>query len=139
MMTILVKDRCKPPSSIHVDVAAGEDPPEESAPAGESITTQDKPMQQNDMPTVIKRKRPQYLDRHQQWELVLAAQELSKLGDPDSSPTGLDEEDQRETRIGGMDIWQDVDCLTLLKEGVLTNTVNLDEKKRIRRRATNYC
>jgi len=41
-----------------LDVAAGEDPPEESAPAGESITTQDKPVQQNDMPTVIKRKRP---------------------------------------------------------------------------------
>ncbi|CAK9856566.1 unnamed protein product [Sphagnum jensenii] len=122
-----------------LDVAAGEDPPKQSAPARESITTQDKPVQQNDMPTVIKRKRPQYLDRHQQLELALAAQELFELGDPDSSLTGSDEEDQRETRMGCMDIWHDVDCLMLLKEGVLTNTANLDEKRKIRRRATNYC
>jgi hypothetical protein len=38
-----------------------------------------------------------------------------------------------------MDIWEDADCLTLLKGGVLADTVNLDESKRIRRRVSNYC
>jgi hypothetical protein len=72
-------------------------------------------------------------------ELAVATQKLSELGDLDSSLTGSDEEDQSETRMGCVDIWQDVDCLRLLKEGVLTDTANLDEKRRIRRRATNYC
>ncbi|CAM6061978.1 unnamed protein product [Sphagnum tenellum] len=79
-----------------LDVATGEDPPEESAPAGESIATQDEPVQQKDMPTAIKRKRPQYSDKQQQLELVFATQELSKLRDPDLSPTGSDNEDECE-------------------------------------------
>jgi hypothetical protein len=37
-----------------------------------------------------------------------------------------------------MDIWQDMDCLTLLKEGVLADTGNLEENRRIRRRVSNY-
>ncbi len=32
-----------------------------------------------------------------------------------------------------------MDCLTLLKEGVLADTGNLEENKRIRRRVSNYC
>ncbi len=42
---------------------------------------------------VLKRRRPQYYDRKQQLELVLAAQELSEFGDPDLSPIELDEEE----------------------------------------------
>ncbi len=87
----------------------------------------------------IKRKRRQYLDKQQQLELVLAAQELFGLGDPDLSPTGSDDEDECEVRVGCMDIWQDMDCLTLLKEGVLADTGNLEENRRIRRRVSNYC
>jgi hypothetical protein len=71
--------------------------------------------------------------------LVLAAQELFGLGDPDLSPTGSDDEDECEVRVGCMDIWQDMDCLTLLKEGVLADTGNLEENRRIRRRVSNYC
>ncbi|CAK9856563.1 unnamed protein product, partial [Sphagnum jensenii] len=117
-----------------LDVAAKEDPPEESTPIGESIATQDEPVQQKDMLTAIKRKRPQYLDKQQQLELVLAVQELSELGDPDLSPTCSDNENECEVRIGCLDIWQDVDYLTLLKGGVLTDTVNLEENRRIRKK-----
>ncbi len=95
-------------------------------------------MQQKGMPTTIKRKRPQYLDKQQQLELVIAAQELFELGDPDLSPTGSDDENECEGRMGCLDIWQDVDCLTLLKGGVLTDTMSLEENKRIRKRAINY-
>ncbi len=87
----------------------------------------------------IKRKRPQYLDKQQQLELVLTAQELFELGDPDLSPTGSDDEGECEERVGCMDIWQDVDCLTLLREGVLADTGDLDENRRIRKRVSNYC
>jgi hypothetical protein len=72
-------------------------------------------------------------------ELVLAAHELSEFGDPDLSPTGSDEEDECEVRAGCMDIWQDMDCLTLLKEGVLADAGNLEENRRIRRKVSNYC
>jgi hypothetical protein len=120
-----------------LDVATKQEPPEESAPAEGSIATQD--VQQKELSMAIKRKRPQYLDKQQQLELVLAAQELFELGDPDLSPTGSDDEDECEVRVGCMDIWQDMDCLTLLKEGVLADTGNLEENRRIRRRVSNYC
>ncbi|CAM6065311.1 unnamed protein product [Sphagnum tenellum] len=76
-----------------IDTTAGEDSTEQSTPAGESITRQDEPMQQTGMRTRTGRKRTQYLDRHQQLELALAAQELSEKGNPGSSLTGSDEED----------------------------------------------
>jgi hypothetical protein len=88
---------------------------------------------------VTKRKRSQYLDKQQQLELVLAAQEMFKLGEPDVSPTCSEDEDEYEERVGCLDIWQDMDCLTLLREGVLANTGDLGENRRIRRRVNNYC
>jgi hypothetical protein len=108
------------------------------APAEGSIATQDVHLQQKKLSVAIKRKRPQYLDKQQQLELVFAAQELFGLGDLDLSPTGSDDEDECEVRVGCMDIWQDMDCLTLLKEGVLADTGNLEENRRIRRRVSNY-
>jgi hypothetical protein len=120
-----------------LDVATEQEPPEESAPAEGSIATQD--VQQKELLVAIKRKKPQYLDKQQQLELVFAAQELFELGDPDLSPTGSDDEDECEVRVGCMDIWQDMDCLTLLKEDVLADTGNLEENRRIRRRVSNYC
>ncbi len=36
------------------------------------------------------------------------------------------------------DIWEDIKCLMLLKEGVLSDAVDFEESKRIRKRANNY-
>jgi len=63
---------------------------------------------------------------------------MSELGDPSLSPTNSDDEEDCEGKTSCMDIWKDVDCLTLLREGVLADTVNPDESKRIRRRVSNY-
>jgi hypothetical protein len=38
-----------------------------------------------------------------------------------------------------IDIWKDASCLRLLKEGILLNTVDLEESKRAKKRITNYC
>jgi transposase InsO family protein len=91
------------------------------------------------VPVAVKRKRPQYLNKQQQLELVLAAQELSELGDHGLSPIGSDDEEDCKVKTSCMDIWEDVDYLTLLKGGVLADAVNLDESKRIKRRVSNYC
>ncbi len=38
-----------------------------------------------------------------------------------------------------IDIWEDEVCLGLLKEGVVPNTVDLQESRRARKRAAHYC
>jgi hypothetical protein len=119
-------------------VATGENPSEGSTPAVEVISGRAEPVQHKEVPVAIKRKRPQYLNKQQQLELVLAAQEMSELGDPSLSPTDSEDEEDCKGKTSCMDIWEDADCLTLLKEGVLAATVNLDESKRIRRRVSNY-
>jgi hypothetical protein len=121
-----------------LDVAMGENPSEGSTPAGEVISGRAEPVQHKEVPVVVKRKRPQYLNKQQQLELVLAAQEMSELRDPSLSPTDSDDEEDCEGKTSCMDIWKDADCLTLLREGVLADTVNPDESKRIRRRVNNY-
>jgi hypothetical protein len=72
-------------------------------------------------------------------ELVLAAQELSEFGDPELSPTELDEEGDHGMKHNCADIWRDVECLMLIREGILSDAIDLDESKRIRKRASNYC
>jgi hypothetical protein len=52
--------------------------------------------------------------------------------------------ESNEGKISGVgarngDIWQDTTCLELLKEGQLPDTVDLEESKRARKRANNYC
>ncbi len=42
-------------------------------------------------------------------------------------------------KSNSIDIWEDMDCLALLKEGVLPAAVNIEEGKRIRKRASTYC
>jgi hypothetical protein len=88
---------------------------------------------------VLKRRRPQYFDKRQQLDLVLAAQELSEFGDHELSPTRPDDEEDHGVKSSYVDIWEDTECLTLLKEGVLLDAVDLEESKRIRKRANNYC
>jgi hypothetical protein len=87
---------------------------------------------------VLKRRRPRYFDKRQQLDLVLAVQELSELGDHESSPTISDDEENHGVKPSCV-IWEDIDCVTLLKEGVLLDAVDLEESKRIRKRASNYC
>jgi len=69
----------------------------------------------------------------------LAAQELSKFGDQELSPTELKDEEDHGVKSSGVDIWEDTECLMLLKEGVLLDAVDFEESKRIRKRASNYC
>ncbi len=71
-------------------------------------------------------------------ELTLVAQELSEYGDPELSPTELDEEEGYGVKHNYADIWRDAECLMLIREGGLSDAVDLDESKRIRKRASNY-
>jgi len=122
-----------------LDVGSEEECSEESVPDEEIEPTHGEPVPENEGQVMLKRRRPQYYDRRQQLELVLAAQELSKLGDPDLSPTELNEEDGSGVKHNCTDIWQDTECLRLIREGILSDAVDLDERRRIRKRASDYC
>jgi len=87
----------------------------------------------------LKREITRYYDRQQQLELVLDAQELSEFGDHELGHIEFSEEETREMDTRSIDIWKDATCLGLLKEGILPNTVDLEESKRVRKRITNYC
>ncbi|CAM6003696.1 unnamed protein product [Sphagnum balticum] len=63
--------------------------------------------------------------------LVDLAQELSEYGDPELSPTELDEEEGYGVKHNYAYIWRDAECLMLIREGVLFDVVDLDESKRI--------
>jgi hypothetical protein len=78
----------------------------------------------------LKREITRYYDRQQQLELVLAAQELSEFGDHELGRTKFSEEETREMDTRSIDIWKDATCLGLLKEGILPDTVDLEENKR---------
>ncbi len=68
----------------------------------------------------------------------MAAQELSELGDCEVNPTGSGEEDDCGVETKGTDIWKDATGLALLREGMLPDTIDLEEGKRARKRANNY-
>jgi len=68
----------------------------------------------------------------------LVAQELSELGDCEVDPTGSEKEENREVEMKGTDIWRDATYLALLKEGMLPDTIDLEEGKRAKKRANNY-
>jgi hypothetical protein len=122
-----------------LEVHEEEENSEESAPDEEMAPTRDTPVREQEGQVMLKRRRPRYYDRRQQLELVLAAQELSELGDPELSPTELDEEDGSGVKHDCVDIWQDKECLRLIREGILSDTVDIDERRRIRKRASDYC
>jgi len=87
---------------------------------------------------VLKRKRPQYYDKQQQLELVLAAQQLFESGEHDLVPTGSNEEDEWGADTRHQDIWEDVLCLDLLQNGMLPDTVDYVEARRARKKVLNY-
>ncbi len=122
-----------------LDVASEENPSEQSVPDEEAMSMSDGLVQHEEMRSVLKRRRPQYFDKQQQLELILAAQELSEFGDHELDPTGFDDEEDHGVKSSSVDIWEDTDCLALLKEGVLPAAVNIKEGKRIKKRASTYC
>jgi hypothetical protein len=70
-----------------------------------------------------------YYGKRLQLELVLADQELSELGDREVDPTRSGKEEDRGMEMKGTDIWKDATCLTLLKEGMLLDEIDLEEGK----------
>jgi len=121
-----------------LDVASAEDLFEELIPSEEAVSTGDEPVQHERARMVLKRRRPQYINKRQQLDLVLAAQELSELGDHELSPIESDDEEDHGVKSSCVDIWEDTNCLTLLKEGVLLDVVDFEKSKRIRKKASNY-
>ncbi|CAM6004345.1 unnamed protein product [Sphagnum balticum] len=107
-----------------LDVTSGEDLSEELMPGEEAVSTGDEHVQHEEARMVLKRRRPQYFNKQQQLDLVLAAQELSEFGDPELSPTGPDDEEDHGVKSSCVDIWEDTGCLTLLKEGHEMHLVN---------------
>jgi len=122
-----------------LDVAAVEDISEEFIPGEEAVSTGDEPVQHKGARMVLKRRRPQYFDKRQQLDLALAAHEMSEFGDHELGPTESDDEEDHGVKSSCVDIWEDTDCLMLLKEGVLPDAVDFEESKRIKKRASNYC
>jgi hypothetical protein len=112
---------------------------EESVPYEEAMLKGNEPVQREEARRVLKKRRPQYFDKRQQLDLVLAAQELSEFGDQELSPAEPDDEEDHGMKSSCADIWENTKCLMLLKEGVLSDAVNFEESKRIRKRASNYC
>jgi hypothetical protein len=87
----------------------------------------------------LKKGMTRYYDRQQQLELVLAVQELSKFGEHGLGHTRFGEEETWEMDTRNIDIWKDATCLGLLKGGILPDTIDHEESKRVRKRITNYC
>jgi hypothetical protein len=122
-----------------LDVAPEDDQHEEFVPDEEAMSTGDELVQHEETRMVPNRRRPRYFDKRQQLDLVLGAQELSEFGDQELSPTESDEEEDHGVKTSCVDIWEDTDCMTLLKEGILPDAVDFEGIKRIRKRANNYC
>jgi transposase InsO family protein len=80
-----------------------------------------------------------HYDKRQQLELVLAAQKFTESDDLELCPTEPSEEEGHEDDIRTVNIWSDVACLTLLRDGVLPDTMDVEESKRVRKRVSNYC
>jgi hypothetical protein len=119
--------------------ASEEDPSKELVPDVVEVSTGDEHVQRNETRMVLKRRRPQYFDKRQQLDLVLATQELPEFGDRELSPTESNDEENHGVKASCTDIWEDIACLRLLEEGVLSDAVDLEESKRVRKRANNYC
>ncbi len=69
---------------------------------------------------------------------MLVIQELSEFGDHELGHTNSDEEETCGMDTKNIDIWKDTTCMGLLREGILLNTVDLEESKRARKRIINY-
>jgi hypothetical protein len=122
-----------------LDVVTATNTNEKAAPIVEVVgAAKDEDLEVVDGKEALQKGPIRYYDKRQQLELVLVAQELSELGDREVNPTGSGEEDDCGVETKGTDIWKDATCLALLREGMLLDTIDLEEGKRARKRANNY-
>jgi hypothetical protein len=88
---------------------------------------------------ILRRGKTRYYDRKQQLELVLAAQGLLEDDEHETNDARPRGEEAYADDISKTDIWEDAVCMGLLKEGFIPDTIDLQESKRTRKRATHYC
>jgi hypothetical protein len=123
-----------------LDVVTTNDVDEEATPNVEVVgAAEDEDLEVADGKQTLQKGLIRYYNKRQQLELVLAAQELSELGDREVDPAISGDEDKCGVEVKGSDIWQDTTCLALLSEGMLPEAIDLQEGKRARKRADNYC
>jgi hypothetical protein len=86
---------------------------------------------------IISRGGTRYYDKKQQLELVLAAQGLAHEDTHQAS--GLRSKEAGANDSNQIDIWEDAVCIGWLKEGFPPDGVNPQERRRVRKRAKQYC
>jgi hypothetical protein len=114
-----------------------DDSPEEGAEAavGKEIRNLDSSKNKQ----VMRRGKTRYYNRKQQLELVLAAQGLLEDDGHENSDARSGGEEVYADDTSKTDIWEDAVCMGLLKEGFIPDTVDLQEAKRAKKRAKQYC
>ncbi len=132
--------RCSNPHQLFMlDFVTATNADEEAAPNIEVVgVAEDEDLEIADGKQTLQKGPLRYYGKRQELELVLAAQELSKLGDLEVDPTRSGKEENRGVEMKGIDIWRDATCLALLKEGMLSDTIDLEQGKRARKRANYY-
>ncbi|CAK9860151.1 unnamed protein product [Sphagnum jensenii] len=107
---------------------------DEAAPNIEVVgAAEDEELEAADGKQALQKGPIRYYDRRQQLKLVLAAQELSELGDREVDPIGSGEEEDYGMEMKGIDIWRDATRRALLKKGMLPEAIDLEEGKRARK------
>jgi hypothetical protein len=126
-----------------LDVLTETSPDEEDDSPEEEVEAADGKEIQNSEPSrgkqVLKGGRTRYYDRKQQLELVLAAQGLLEDDGHGTNDARSGGEEAHADDTSKTDIWEDVVCMGLLKEGFIPNTVDLQESKRAKKRGRQYC
>ncbi len=70
---------------------------------------------------------------------MLAAQGLWNGNAPEASSARSEDEGACVDNSSQTDIWEDAVCMEWLKNGFISEEVNLQESKRVRKRAKQYC
>jgi hypothetical protein len=123
-----------------IDLVTATDSREEATPSAERLgIAQDEDLEVEQSKQKHWKDQVRYYSRRQQLELVLAAQGMSEVGGHELNLAIMDEADKCGGETKDPDIWQDTICLAFLKEGVLPELIELEESKRVRKRAASYC
>jgi hypothetical protein len=80
-----------------------------------------------------------YYNRKQQLELVLAAQGLLDDNARETSDARSEGEEVCVDNSSQTDIWEDAVCMGWLKDGFISEGVDLQESKRVNKQAKQYC
>jgi hypothetical protein len=114
-----------------------DDSPEEGAEA--TVEEEIPNPESSESKQVLRRGKTRYYDRKQQLELVLAAQGLLEDDGHKNSDARSGGEEVYADDTSKTDIWEDAVCMGLLKAGFIPDAVNLQESKRAKKRAKQYC